>query len=910
MKKFGIGRLLLLILVFAAILVKVASGFYVNYLWFKDLGYTQLYTTPILAKLQIGIISFGIYFLIISAMALVGYRVFLNAEQEEAGVKNKFHIYVIDNLAPREKDITPRNHKIPVFIILLISAVISLFLSLAATESGWMKLLEFRNASSFGIKEFVFNKDVSFYTFKMPLYTWILNSLTFSLTAIFLLSLVFFPLTGLIRFRGSILGKDNLHIPRAIRRFWAVLTGILFILFGLKKYLSMFAIMYSQTGYVYGAGYTDIHVTLPLAKITTVLVFLCAAISLLYLFINDHRLIVGAFTAYIAAAVVGSVSFGLVQYNVSNNEFIKEKPYIEQEMKFTRLAYNLDKIKLKDYPGTANISLQNIKNNKSTMENIRLNDPKPLQTVLSQNQGLRYYYRFNDIDIDRYNIDGKSRQVLLGAREISEEALTEKAGTFVNLTMRYTHGYGAAATLANEIDDSGYAKLLIKDIPPQSQVKGLQIKEPRIYFGELTNDTRYGFVVGNTTAKEFDYPQGDNNAENVYKGKTGLMMTGLNKLFLSAYFDTFRFYMASEITSESKLLMKRNIVERVTTLMPYLKYDSDPYLVISGDGKLYWVIDAYTYSDKFPYAAPAGEINYIRNSVKVVVDPYNGTVNFYAFDKNDPVLKTIAKIFPGVFKDASEMPGNLLEHIRYPEDYFNLQSKILLNFHVTNPSVFYNREDTWDIAKKVEDGSTVNLEPYYSIMKLPGEPETEFTLMLPFTPASRQEQHRNNLVAWLAARNDSQHYGELILYKVPKNIEVQGPLMIESLIDQDTTISGKMTLWGQGGSQVIRGNLLAVPIDGGFVYVEPIYIRAEQQGASIPQMQAIVFAIDKKIVMVETKSLDEAVAEFFAREGSPGEPEKNNNGETKVVNPKESILEQIKMLKKQLDQLESQVKSL
>ncbi len=917
MKKPGLFQIVLILLVMAAVIIKTFSTLYIDFLWFKDLGYSQLFTIPIITKLQIGVVSFLIYLVLIFAMGLIAFRVFVNAAAQGERAKNKLRLYVIDNLRPpKEEDVTPIANKKAVLIIFVISFIVSFLISLGVTKSGWMTLLEYRHASSFGVKELVFNKDVSFYIFKMPLYLWVLNSLSFSITTAFLTSLLSYPLMGLIKLKGSIFKKRSVHIPRPLRRFWATLTGLLFILIGIKKYLSIYAIMYSQTGYVYGAGYTDIHVTVPLAKIMTVLAFLCAAICYLYIFLDDHRLILGAFSVYLAAAGIGLAAFGLIQYNVSNNEFVKEKPYIEQEIRFTRMAYNLDKIKVKDYPGTAAITPKNISNNKSTMENIRLNDPKPLKTVLSQNQGLRYYYRFNDIDIDRYNLDGNYRQVLLTARELSKEALTDdKAATFVNLTMRYTHGYGVSATLANEIDESGYAKLIIKDIPPKSQVKGIQIKEPRIYFGELTNDTQYGYVIGNTAAKEFDYPQGDNNVENTYKGKTGLYLTGLNKLFLSAYFDTFRFFMASEINDKSKLLMRRNIKDRVRTLMPYLKYDSDPYIVVADNGKLHWIIDAYTYSDKFPYSTPVGGLNYIRNSVKVVVDPYDGTVDFYSLDNTDPVLKTISSIFPGVFKDPADMPSNLKEHIRYAEDYFNIQAKVLLNFHVNNPSVFYNKEDTWDVAKKIEEGSTVNIEPYYSVMKLPGEKESEFTLMLPFTPASRQEQHRNNLVSWLAARNDGKHYGELILYKVPKNVEVQGPLMIESLIDQDTTISTKMTLWGQGGSEVIRGNLLAVPVDGGFIYVEPIYIRAQQQGASIPQMQAIVFAIDKKIIMVETKSLDKTIAAFFALEGAPPTPGadiagKNNTGEPRVINPKDSILKKIQLLKQQLQDLENQVKSL
>ncbi len=927
MKKTGIVPLLIFFIVLAAVAVKLFSGFYVNLAWFSDLGYRQLFMTPLLAKLQIGAASFIIYFLIIFIMGIIGFRVFTQAQHEEIRPKNRFHLYVFGDTAPRqERDITPPNYRRAVSVIFLFSTVLSLMLALGITSQGWFRLLEFTRAASFGVQEQVFGQDVSFYVFKLPFYNFVLDSLLSSLTIIFVFSLFFFPLTGLLKLRGNVFRKGAFRIPAGIRRFWAVLAGVIFILFGLKKYLSMYAVMYSQTGYVFGAGYTDVHVSIPLAKILALLAIFCGIASFLYFFINDHRLVLGGIVLYLAAALLGSAVQGLVQYNVSNNEFTKEKPYIEQEMKFTKLAYNLENITVKDYPGTTELAPENIENNRETMDNIRLNDPKPLKTVLSQNQGLRYYYRFNDIDVDRYNIDGQYRQVMLSAREMSEAALTEKAGTFVNMTMRYTHGYGAVATLANEIDPSGYARLIVKDIPPSSKVKGIEIKEPRIYFGELTNDASYGYVIGNTAAKEFDYPQGDDNVENIYQGKTGLRLTGLNKLFLSAYFDTFRFYLAREITPDSKLLMIRNIRERVSTLMPYLKYDGDPYVIAADDGKLYWMLDAYTYADKFPYSSPVGDLNYIRNSVKVVVDTYHGTVDFYVMDKDDPVLKTLVAIFPGVFKDADMMPANLEAHIRYPEDYFNIQANVLLNFHVNNPSVFYNREDTWEIAKKVGEEGTSSIEPYYSVMKLPGEENAEFTLMLPFTPASRSEQHRNNLVAWLAARNDGEHYGELHLYKVPKNVEVQGPLMIDSLIDQDTNISSKLTLWSQGGSEVIRGNLLAVPIDGGFIYVEPIYIRAEQQGASIPQMQAIVFAIDKRIIMVETKSLDKAIAEFFAREGReglpPAAPETGEPGDTgapdvpgqpgepRQVTPKDSVLQQIEQLKKQLEQLERDVKSL
>ncbi|HEX3030834.1 MAG TPA: UPF0182 family protein [Bacillota bacterium] len=716
--------------------------------------------------------------------------------------------------------------------------------------------------------------------------------------------------------------------PPSIRRFWGGLGAIIFGLIALSRFLSQYAVMYSQSGYVYGAGYTDVHVGIPLALLGAGTALLCSAACLLFFFHDNHRPLIGTVALLLITSILGGITHAIVQYNVSNNEFVKENVYIQREINYTRTAYNLNNITVKDYPGIAPLTLQNIKDNSATIENVRLNDPVPLKTVLTQNQGIRYYYHFNDIDIDRYTLDGKLRQVQLTPREISGDSLTEKAGTFVNLTMRYTHGYGAVGTLANEIDSSGYAKLLLKDIPPKAEVSGLDVKEPRIYFGELTNDQKYGYVIGNTETPEFDYPQGDDNVDNTYQGTTGLSFSPLNKLALSAYFDTLRFYLAGEIKPDSKLLMRRNIVERVETLMPYLSYDSDPYLVIGSDGKLYWIMDAYTTTDKFPYSAPYNGINYIRNSVKVVIDAYNGTVNFYAFDTQDAIVKTISNIFPGVFKSKDQMPANLLEHIRYPEDLFNLQSRVLLNFHVINPTVFYNKEDTWDVSKRAEGSQVVDTPAYYSVLQLPGENAPEFTLMLPFTPASRPGNSRNNMVAWLAARNDGPNYGQLVLYRMPKNSEIQGPMMIDSMINQDPVISGKMTLWGQGGSQIIRGNLMVVPIDNGFIYVEPIYIKADNEGASIPQMQAIVFAIDKKIILVETNSLDKTIAAFFAGQqsgtstpgttggtagtpltpGAPGTPVTPGTPGTRPS--KADILRSIQELQRQLQTLQEQVNNL
>jgi len=535
-----------------------------------------------------------------------------------------------------------------------------------------------------------------------------------------------------------------------------------------------------------------------------------------------------------------------------------------------------------------------------------------LQTY-TQKQGLRLYYKFHDIDVDRYTVNGEYRQVMLAPREMSTPDLDPNAQTFINTRFKYTHGYGVAASFANEVTSEGLPSYAIKDVPLETDYPEFELTEPRIYYGELTDD----WVVVNTNTKEFDYPQGNTNAENNYEGKTGIQFTPVNKLMLSLHHGTFRFYLSSDITSDSRILLYRDIEERVQKLAPFLTYDNDPYLVID-DGRLKWIIDAYTTSDSLPYSASYQDqdFNYIRNSVKVVVDAYDGTVDFYAIDDTDPVLQTYRKIFPGVFKDMSEMPESLKAHLRYPEDLFTVQSNILKNYHMTDPTVFYNKEDAWDIAKELYSGQPQNVEPYYTIMKIPGEEKAEFVLMIPYTPASSTTNTRNNMVAWMAARMDGEHYGELLLYKLPKSTEIDGPLQIESRIDQDPEISEQLSLWDQKGSSVIRGNLLALPVGGNFLYVEPIYLQSDK-GGSIPEMKRVVLAYEDKLVMEET--LGEALVKLFGSDvpqpTTPGQgvappPPVPSPQEPTAIGDMTSILTQIDELQTMLDDLKTQLEQL
>jgi uncharacterized membrane protein (UPF0182 family) len=625
----------------------------------------------------------------------------------------------------------------------------------------------------------------------------------------------------------------------------------------------MYSLFYSQQGNVVGAGYAKIHFALPALRALAVLAALAALGSLLTLTRQDVRPLLFAPPILLAVYFLGASALpsAVQSLVVVPNELQKETPYIEYEILMTRFAYGLDKIEERDYNGTANITPADLENEKAIIDNVRLNDPRPMKQIYGQKQGIRQYYKFNDIDLDRYTVGGDYRQMMLSVRELSIVDLD--TSTFVNTRFKYTHGFGAAASFANEVTSQGLPSFSINNIPPQSAYPELALPEPRVYFGELTDH----WVVANSKYMEFDYPRENDNAENMYAGSTGIPFTFFNKLMLSFNQATLRFFLSGDVTAESKMLLHRNIMERVRKLTPFLLFDPDAYAVID-EGRIKWIIDGYTTASTIPYAVQYGTngFNYIRNSIKVIVDAYNGTVDYYVVDPADPILATYSKIFPGVFRPLSEISDSLRAHLRYPETMFRIQTEMLNTFHMTNPIVLYNKEDMWEVAKEVYLSAPINVDPYYVIMKLPGETEEEFVLIQPFTPASSETNARNNMVAWLAARMDGEHYGEILLYKLPKNIETYGPLQIESRIDQDPVISPQLTLWNQQGSQVIRGNLLALPIAGSFLFVEPVYLQSTSSG-SIPEMRRVIAAYKDEVVM--TNTLDEALVALFGPEAGP-----------------------------------------
>ena len=892
------------------LLLSASSGLFEDWLWFKDLGYAQLFWTPLLSKLLFQAVNGTILFIFIAGTLL--------------SIRHAIITFVNERLKLRLRLVQDRNRpilslsqrKVTVWL-LVISAIVSFGVSFVAGFTGWLDVLSFTHATTFGQLDPIFGKDLAFYFFQLPFLRTVFNAFFGPLFLLTLFTAIFYIVTGVIRFRTKKLWQIGAVTLGSARKHLAFLIGILFALKAFGYYLDIYQLLYSVHGHVVGAGYTDLTVTLPALKVLIVMSILGSILAFISLVSNESRLLtLPVSSIFVVGLLINGIFPTLVQsFVVIPNELTKEQPYIQHEIELTRFGYGLNKMTVIDYPGNTPITISALKTDQSTLNNIRLNDARPMLQTYNQKQGIRLYYKFNDIDIDRYTINGEYRQLMVGPREISTPDLDEKAKTFVNQYFKYTHGFGVSASFANAVTSEGLPSFAIKDVPPVSEFSELKLSEPRIYYGELTND----WVVANTSVKEFDYPQGNENAENSYQGKTGIPFTPLNKLMLSLRHATPRFYLASQVTAESKLLVYRNIKERVKKLAPFLTYDADPYIVIES-GRLKWIIDAYTTSDALPYSNMDAnqDFNYIRNSVKVVIDANDGTVDFYAIDPKDPILATYMKIFPGVFKDIASLSPGLKSHLRYPETLFSVQSNMLKTFHMTNSSVFYNKEDSWDIAKELFDSKPQNVAPYYTIMKIPGEDKPEFVLMLPFTPASSATNSRNNMVSWMAARMDGAHYGELLLYKLPKNIEIDGPLQIESRIDQDPEISKQLSLWDQKGSSVLRGNLLALPIGGNFLYVEPIYLQSDK-GGSIPEMKRVVLAYQDKLVM--TDNLGSALTQLFG-DGAPQPttPGQSTPVPTPAAKPQAaagqtaanvtSIVDQMNQIRALLDSLETQLKGL
>jgi len=734
----------------------------------------------------------------------------------------------------------------------LIVGVGILLISLIAASAAipwWETFLKFLNATEYGAADPIFQHDIGFYLFELPFYEdvqgWLLS--------VFVMSLI---LAGVVYFlKGAIQFVKNRQqiFTSGVKIHLSGLLAIIAILIAVQFWLNRYELLFSSGGVVFGAGFTDTHATLLSYWVMLFITLGVAILFIISLFRKGIGLLVTGVGAFVVVLILvnGLYPWFQQRFLVEPNELDRERPYIEHNIEYTRMAYGLDDVQREAYSLRDTLSKEIIDENEATIQNIRLWDSRPLLSTYRQIQEIRLYYRFSDVDIDRYMVDGEYRQVMLSPREFSYDQVPSRAQTWQNQRLTYTHGYGMVMSPVNVVTPEGLPRLLIKDIPPVSSID-IEVDEPAIYYGEETGH----YVFTGTTTQEFDYPVGGENMFTEYAGSGGVPMQSLFRRLIYAYeFGSIKILISGYFTNESRVHYHREIRNRVRNVAPFLEYDRDPYITII-DGQLKWILDAYTTSTKFPYAEPmaGGGVNYIRNSVKVVIDAYNGDMDFYVVDEQDPVLRTYQKIFPELFKSSDQIPDNIRAHFRYPEDLFLIQSQAYLSYHMTDPTVFYNREDMWRFPTEIYEGNEQTMEPYYVIMRLPGYEDEEFLLFLPFTPVNR-----NNMIAWMGARSDGEHYGELVLYEFPKQELVFGPMQIEARIDQHPDISEQLTLWSQQGSNVIRGNLLVIPIEGALLYVEPLYIRAEQ--GQMPELKRVIVAYENQIVMRET--LENSLAAIF-----------------------------------------------
>lgn len=741
--------------------------------------------------------------------------------------------------------------------------------------SNWDVILKFLNRVYTGLLDPILGKDVGFYLFTLPF----LDSLYNLLFLLSIISFIAVIIALFIRFEGN---NFILYFPNPIEvnieKYYLPLyvnAAVFIFIMAFGEYLNRFDLMYSTTGVVAGPGWTDVNVSLPAYAAMIVIMIVIGAVILLpatrkkvqkfyfkrFNIVQERShgiILISAAVLLIAINFIALTALpGIFEWlMVQPNEITYERPYITNNIKFTRYAFGLNKIKLKEYPMDGTFTPNVVAQNPSIFSNIRLWDWRALDAVYRQFQEIRLYYEFSDVDVDRYKFGGQYRQVMISGREINLNNLPPQSQTFVNKRFQYTHGYGVAMSTVNEFTSQGLPHMLIKDIPPVSEYPSLDVKQPRIYFGELTTTP----VIVNSKQKEFDYPSGADNVYTRYKGKGGVRISNFWRKFLFGWkFDGTSLLFSDYPTDSSRIMFHRQISDRVKILAPFLHFDSDPYLVLA-DGKLYWMIDAYTTSPYFPYSEPSNSfisgINYIRNSVKAVVNAYDGTVNFYIMDPNDPIIKVWDKIFPDLFKTKDQMPKDLLAHIRYPIDMLQVQGLIFEKYHMTDPTVFYNQEDLWMRATAKYYNQVQPVDPYYIMWQLPGTDKPQFVVMMPFTPKNRQV-----LIGWIAGMCDPENYGQLIAYQFPKDKTILGPQQVETKIDQDSYLSSQLTLWDQRGSNVIRGNVLAIPVNNTLFYVEPIYLKAET--AAYPELQLVV--VMQGNYLSYAKSFDDALNGLFAK---------------------------------------------
>jgi uncharacterized membrane protein (UPF0182 family) len=849
-------------------------NYLVDYQWFSELNFQEVFFKKLVTQIQFFVPAFIILFII-----LFTYMKIINSHSEK---KSGMGISV-------------KARKTKNMLFGLISAVISFIFSLTFVSGVWYNFLIYINKTQFNLTDPIFSKDISFYIFDLPFLNNLYGFLLGLIFVLFVINILYNAITIFSTKVPNNQSQDNIttmykpeniykNILSAASRQLTLLGGVFFVLLAFGFYLRMFELLYSSRGIAYGASYTDIHVTMPfyyayigICLLTAVLMFVSWGRK------NLKLAVFGPILLVVALVASGLVSAGIQSVVVAPNELAKEEQYLQNNINYTNYAYGLDKVEVSPFALKQDLTAEDIEENRVTINNIPVNDYRLALDIYNQIQGLKNYYQFNDIDIDRYMINGVYRQVFISPRELLTSSIPSQnqGASWINRYLKYTHGYGVAMSPVNEVTPSGQPRLFIRDLPVISDVD-ITIDRPELYYGELTKD----FVIVNSREKEFDYPASNTNVETTYEGSGGIKLNLLNRIMFAVREGKLNFLLSQDINANSKILINREIKTRVQKVAPFLIYDEDPYIVVA-DGKLYWIIDAYTISSRYPYSEPMDErsnVNYIRNSVKVIVDAYNGSTSFYIADNTDPIANTYANIFKTVFKPMSDMPESLRAHIRYPQTMFDIQSSMYKKYHMKDARELYNKSDIWDVATQIytaEEGKDQQaVESAYLIMRLPDSDKEEFLLMVPYTPLGK-----TNMVAWLAVKNDGENYGQLVQYDFPSGQIVPGPMQVEGIVSQDTIIGPQLNLLATGGnSRVVRGNMLTIPVEDSLLYVEPIYVRAANANA-LPEMKKVIVYYKNKVVMEDT--LEQGLERIFAlkdnKPQAPQQPQQPSTGEQEDV---------------------------
>lgn len=810
--------------IIALLIVFKILNVYTDWLFFKEVAYEGVFlkilSTEVLAGITVGLVSFAFILANVLPVAKTRFIAPQIVFNDQVGVSLNMDLL----------------NRISRLTALIVSAIIGVFAGMWGSGL-WYQTLVFFNSVATGVEDPILGKDVGFYLFKLHFYEVISLYAGFMIFLALVLVVLGYGVKGCLS-----VSRNGVNMTPEARKHVGILGGLFLFKIAFGFYLDRFDLLYSPHGIIVGAGYVDVHARIFALGFLTVITAIAGVLFTVAFLKGSLKKSLYPVGMVIVVYIAGVMIYpGLLQsLKVAPNEIGAERPFIEHHIAFTKFGYNLTNVAVRPFDVSYRLTARDIENNGATIKNVRLWDESPLLKTYSQLQQIRTYYKFSGIDNDRYTIDGEYGQVMLSTRELSYDDLPSKS--WINEKLVFTHGNGITMGPVSRVTKDGLPEFIVKDIPPVSNAD-IKVTVPEIYFGELTDD----YAIANTRIPEFSYPTSEGNTYASYKGKGGVPLDSVFKRMLFASsFKAPKILLSSDIKKESRILYNRNIMSRVARIAPFLAFDKDPYIVVSGEGKLYWIIDAYTMSKNLPYSKRlTNGVNYMRNSVKITIDAYDGSVSFYQSDPDDAIIRVFGAIFPGLLKPMAEMPPDLKKHIRYPRELFAIQTALYATYHMTDPKTFYNKEDLWEIPSY----SKTPMVPYYLIMKLPEEKKEEYVLFMPYTPAKR-----DNLAAWFAARCDVPNYGQLIAYTFPRDRLVYGPRQIDARIDQDSYISQQITLWGQRGSQVIRGSLLVIPVETSLLYIQPLYLAAEDKGG-LPELRRVIVAYENNVVMEDNLEL-------------------------------------------------------